>query len=203
MSDRPGSGDIAPTKKAVRRARREAFTQLLKLYTPGRVVDLGAGHGAFSCWAADLGWDVTAVDARTERWPDDERIRWVRSDVRTVDLAPYDLVLCLGLFYHLALDDQLDLLARAAGRPMMLDTHLDHGTHDHGLSDRETPRKGYTGRFYTEPKALTSAVGNERSFWPTLATFHRMLHDAGFSTVLTVEPWYLGDRTFFLALPER
>jgi hypothetical protein len=186
----------------VKNARLQAFQQLLGLFDPGHLVDLGAGHGRFSLQAADLGWEVTAVDARTKRFPDDPRPRWVRADVRTVDLAHYDLIACLGLFYHLALDDQLDLLARAAGRPMIIDTHLDHGTHEHELSERREPRPGYVGRFYDEPRALTSAVGNRASFWPTLATFHRMLHEAGFVTVLTLDPWITGDRTFFLALPE-
>lgn len=189
-------------KGSIKRARRRAFTQLVGLFPPGHLVDLGAGHGRFSRYAADLGWQVTAVDARTDRFPDDPRPRWVEADVRTVDLAAYDLVLCLGLFYHLDLDDQLDLLARAAGRPMIIDTHLDHGTHEHELSERQSPREGYTGRFYREPRALTSAVGNRASFWPTLPTFHRMLHEAGFPTVLTLEPWIRGDRTFFLALPD-
>lgn len=188
--------------KAISRARRRAFSRLVRLLPPGHLVDLGAGHGHFSLLAADLGWRVTAVDARTERFPDDPRVTWVQRDVRDVDLAAYDLILCLGLFYHLALDDQLDLLARAAGRVLILDTHLDHGTHEHELSERREPRSGYVGRFYSEPHALTSAVGNRRSFWPTLETFHRMLAAAGFGTVLTLEPWIMPDRTFFVALPD-
>lgn len=188
-------------KAAIGRERRRICARLLGLFPPGHLVDLGAGHGAFSRQAADLGWEVTAVDARTERFPDDPRPRWVQADVRTVDLEPYDLVLCLGLLYHLALDDQLDLLARAAGRPLILDTHVDAGAHEHELSGRTSPREGYTGRFYAEPYAPTSAVGNRSSFWPTPPTLYRMLREAGFASVLTHEPWYLGDRTFFLALP--
>lgn len=144
----------------VKKARRRAFRQLLGLFEPGHLVDLGAGHGRFSLYAADMGWKVTAVDARTKRFPDDPRAQWVKADVRTVDLAPYDVIACLGLFYHLSLDDQLDLLGRAAGTPMIIDTHLDHGTHEHELSERREPRPAYVGRFYDEPRALTSAVGN-------------------------------------------
>jgi SAM-dependent methyltransferase len=194
---------MAKVPGRVKRARRHAFTQLLGLFPTGRLVDLGAGHGRFSLLAADMGWDVTAVDARTKRFPDDPRPRWVRADVRDVDLAPFDVIACLGLFYHLALEDQLDLLARASHTPTIIDTHLDHGVHEHDLSEQRQPREGYTGRFYAEPRALTSAVGNRESFWPTLETFHRMLHEAGFTTVLTLEPWITGDRTFFLALPPR
>ena len=97
--------------------RRPLFINLLSLFEPGKVVDLGAGHGGFSIHAADLGWEVTAVDARTERWKKDERITWVQQDVREHDLSGYDLICCLGLFYHLTVEDQLDFLRRAAGRP--------------------------------------------------------------------------------------
>lgn len=82
------------------------FRQLLAPLRPGRMLDLGAGKGNFSLSAAELGWEVTAVDARTVRWPDAEtepdpavaeRIRAIRSvqaDVRTFPIAPgnYDLI---------------------------------------------------------------------------------------------------------------
>lgn len=190
-------------KKRIRRRRDEAFGQVMGLLAPGSVVDLGAGHGRYSRLAADLGWQVTAVDVRSDRWPDDDRVRWVKSDVRDVELSGYDVVLCLGLFYHLTVDDQIDLVARAAGRPLVIDTHLDHGTHQHELSERVTTPDGYEGRFYREPRALTSAWRNTESFWPTLDSFHRMLWGGGYTSVLTLEPWILGDRTFFLALPGR
>jgi len=74
--------------------------------------------------AADGGWNVTAVDARDTRFPTDERITWVHQDVREADLTGYELILCLGLWYHLIIDDQLSLLQRMAGTPMILDPHV-------------------------------------------------------------------------------
>lgn len=186
--------------EAVSRRRHEAFEKLLRLFTPGACVDLGTGHGSFARQAASLGWDVTAIDARTERFPVDGRVKWVQADVREVDLTVYDLVLCLGLFYHLTLDDQLDLLRRTSGRPLILDTHLDHGVHTHPLSE-PVNIGGFEGRYYLEPGRLTSSWGNPESFWPTLSSFHHMLGENGF-TVLTLEPWIMSDRTFFLALPD-
>lgn len=181
------------------RRRHEVFGQLLGLFQPGRCVDLGTGHGSFARQAATLGWQVTAVDARTERFPSDPQVVWVRADIRETDLSPYDVVLCLGLFYHLTLDDQLDLLQRASGRPMILDTHLDHGNHSHALSEQVSTR-GFEGRYYREPGQLTSSWGNEMSFWPSLESFNRMLSEQGY-TVMALEPWLMDDRTFFLALP--
>lgn len=181
--------------------RVDTFTRLLDLFPAGRCVDLGAGHGKFSMLAADRGWMVTAVDARRDRTPTDDRVTWVEADVRATDLAPFDLILCLGLFYHLTLDDQLDLIRRSMDRPLLIDTHIDTGSSAHRLSD-QVELDGRTGRLYKEPGLTTSSWGNDQSFWPTLSTFHDMLAAGGFHTVLTVEPWITPDRTFFLALPD-
>ena len=186
---------------STKKRRLDACRHILSLFSPGRCVDLGTGHGKFAVQAADLGWTVTAVDARVERWPEDSRVRWVQGDIREFALDEYDLILCLGLFYHLSLEDQLSFLARAAGRPVLLDTHLDHGSHVHRLSERVSI-DGYEGRLYQEPNALTSGWNNQHSFWPTLSSFRQMLTRYGFSNVLTLEPWITADRTFFLAIPD-
>lgn len=181
--------------------RHEIFRQLLGLLPTGTIVDLGTGHGKFATAATDLGWTVTGVDARRDRWPDDDRITWVHDDARAHDLAPYDVIACLGLFYHLTLDDQLGLLKRAAGKPLIIDTHVANDTVERRTSKLVTMPNGYEGRFYAEPELLTSSFGNSESFWPTPDSFHRLLTDSGFSTILTAEPWVVPDRTFFLALP--
>lgn len=181
--------------------RMQIFENALSCVPTGSLVDLGAGHGAFARRAADLGWQVTAVDARRDRFPDDPRVTWVEADVRTVDVAPFDLVVCLGLFYHLTLDDQLDLLDRVAGRPLLLDTHVANGASRHALSD-EVTQQGYTGRFYKEGSGLRSSWRNVRSFWPTPESLHRMLAEHGYPVVFACEPWYLPDRTFFLTFPQ-
>ncbi len=185
--------------------RFEAFDAALGLFTTGRLVDLGAGHGLLSMRAADAGWQVTAVDARTERFPTDERVTWVHDDIRAHDVSGYDLILCLGLFYHLTLADQLDLLTRAAGTPILIDTHVDVGIDypDDRLAG-SVEQDGYRGRLYGEhlESPLASWV-NEASFWPDLDSFYRMLADHGYPVTLALEPWYQPDRTFFLALPAR
>lgn len=69
------------------------FRALLSLLRPGRLLDLPAGKGNFSLMAVELGWQATAVDVRTVRYPDAETadpdsadliraIRWVQADVR-------------------------------------------------------------------------------------------------------------------------
>ena len=204
------SGNAAVTD-ALRGSRNQTrlriFDTMLGWFTPGRLVDLGAGHGAFSIRAADAGWDVTAVDARTTRFPDDARIQWVHQDVRDTSFQGYDLIVNLGLFYHLTLDDQLRLLDRAAGTPMILDTHVaTDGPNRYNLSE-PVRQRGYDGR-YSEPKANLknpsgagrSAWGNSSSFWPTPDALRQMLDDRGWE-VFTLTPFYLSTRTFFLCQP--
>lgn len=184
--------------------RHEIFRQLLGLFPAGSIVDLGTGHGQFAMAAADLGWKVTGVDARRTRWPDDDRITWIQEDVRKHDLAPYDVVACLGLFYHLTIKDQLRFLRRANQQPLIIDTHIDvdrDAAAERLLSKRVTIGKRYKGRRYTEGRQATASWRNRESFWPTLDSFYLMLTDCGFSTILTAEPWVIPDRTFFLALP--
>jgi hypothetical protein len=181
------------------------FKLMLGMFPPGRLIDLGAGHGKFSQVAADAGWTVTALDARGDRYPDDPRITWLIGDVREVDLHGFDVIGCLGLFYHLSIDDQLDLLRRCSGIPIFLDTHVANGRPTpHRLSARVN-LKGYVGRLYKEPDQAavsTAAWGNEASFWPQPRSLYQMLDEHGYD-VLTATPWYLPSRTFFLCLPRR
>jgi SAM-dependent methyltransferase len=185
--------------------RLALFDQLLALVPAGRCVDLGAGHGKFSVRARDAGWDVVAVDARNERFPTDEQIRFVHSDIRSFDLVGYDLILCLGLFYHLTLADQIDLLDRSTGTPMMLDTHVATGAYGDPDALSEPMRiDGYDGVQYIEGDESDplASWGNERSFWHTPDSLTRLLSDHGYPVVLSVDPWVAPDRRFFLALPD-
>lgn len=183
--------------------RVRLFDTLLGLFHPGKAVDLGTGHGSFAIRAAQAGWDVTGVDARTDRLPSHQGVTWVHANIREYDVTGFDLIINLGLFYHLDLDTQLSLLDRCAGTPMILDTHVgvpkDTGFK---LSDFVEER-GYRGRIYPEPAPEVdprASHGNRESFWPTPGALVRMLNERGWNT-LPVRPWYLPDRTFFLCLP--
>ncbi len=190
-------------RRATATRRFQLFDSLLGLFPPGKALDLGAGHGQFSLRAADAGWEVTAVDARDERFPEDERVRWIQQDVREADLDGYDLVFCLGLFYHLTIGDQLTLLRKASGTPLILDTHLASPRPTKPLSARVTA-EGYQGRYYQEKaweSRPTASWKNEVSFWPNAPSFYRMLEEHGYSAVFAGSPWVTKDRTFFLCLP--
>ncbi len=188
-----------------RQLRYQHFDAMLGLFAPGRVVDLGAGHGEFAKRAAAAGWDTTAVDARTERFDTDhDSVTWVQQDVREFDVSGFDLVLCLGLFYHLTVEDQVALLDRISV-PLILDTHVATPDPTHPLSP-PTEAGGYQGRYYDEgnwARRPTASWNNAQSFWPRRGELYRMLREHGFPTVLAAQPWVTRDRTFFLCLPGR
>lgn len=173
--------------------RLEIFQSVLRTLSPGKLLDLGCGHGKFSMLARDLGWDVTGVDARTERMPQASGIEWVQQDVRTFQVDGYDCIAVLGLLYHLEVDDQIDLLRRCSGTTTLIDTHVSlRATHK---------ERGYDGHsFYEELEAATASWGNQYSFWPTEESLLRMIHDVGFRFTWRLSPPYRDDRTFYLAL---
>lgn len=167
------------------------FEDFLRPLRPGRLLDLATGHGKFALAAQRLGWQVTAVDARTERMPDDHGIEWVHADVRSYPLDGFDLITMFGILYHLELPDVLDMLKRAAGTLTIIDTHY---------APRPTViESGYEGYLFKElTSELTASVGNSQSFWPHPNALIRMLVDSGFKDVYVLTPSYHPNRTFYI-----
>jgi SAM-dependent methyltransferase len=71
-------------------------------------LDLGCGVGYFSTFLSGMGLNVVGVDGRAEnvqeaarRFPDITFHCLDVEDRRLIELGPVDLVLCLGLLYHL------------------------------------------------------------------------------------------------------
>lgn len=182
--------------------RVELFRSLLALLPPGRLLDLACGTGIFAIAAHDMGWDVTATDARTGRMPMTPGIRWVQQDVRDTDVAGYDVITILGLLYHLELPDQLDLLRRCSQSVTILDTHHSRKpTHVEGGYAGHTQPELAVGRETELADTPTAAWGNQTAFWATQPDLVGMIRDCGFETVLAVVPPNLPNRAFYLCLP--
>jgi 2-polyprenyl-3-methyl-5-hydroxy-6-metoxy-1,4-benzoquinol methylase len=108
--------------------RLKIFRSLISPLKPGKMLDLGTGPGTFSLAAAQLGWEVTAVDVRTVRTPDPKAekdpdrtelirsVRWVEANVRKFPISSgeYDLICILGFIHHLEVDNQIKLLRRCS-----------------------------------------------------------------------------------------
>jgi len=90
----------------------------LEPLAPGRVLDLGCGHGRNGAWLAQRGWDVTgvdfsdvALDAARAAAPGAE---WVRADLREYAPAESDYDLVLYAFVQLPAAERGAILDRAA-----------------------------------------------------------------------------------------
>jgi SAM-dependent methyltransferase len=191
-----------------------------------RVLDLGCEEGHFAVEFARHGAEVVAVDVREEHLERarflaeatgaPERLSTVRADVRELDpgeLGEFDLVLCLGLHYHLDAPDLFaffENLARLSRWALVLYGNF-------SLSDREV--REHAGRRYhgtsvfehdeetPEPERRRLGLAspdNPRSFWLTKPSLINLLADSGFTSVCEQlfprgETWH-ADRVTLLAL---
>lgn len=125
-----------------------------------RVLDLAARVGAFSAPLALEGALVCAVEGRmsniAEMPPSPAQV--THGDVRdlaALGLGAFDVVLCLGVLYHLGRDDALQLLhdvvaAAAPGGVAIVDTHISGQPGGHEVPDHDDP---------------WGSIGNATSWW--------------------------------------
>jgi cyclopropane fatty-acyl-phospholipid synthase-like methyltransferase len=188
---------------------------LLSPLKPGKMLDLGAGPGTFSLTAAQLGWEVMAVDARTMRTPDPEvekdprraelirSVRWVQADVREFPIrsGEYDLICVLGLMHHLELDDQIKLLRRCSNTLTLMSVRVAPK-----IIATEGPYEGLyrheRGETREERDQIPQASwGNEVSFIHAEESLLRLMRDCGYSKVMAMRPPHKLNYTFYLCLP--
>jgi SAM-dependent methyltransferase len=201
VSTRPGHPDTLRLRQIVQLAADLTARPLGTL----RVLDLGALEGQYAIEFALQGAEVVAIEGRLAniekaRFAREvlglERLELLQEDVRGLSAerhGTFDVVLCLGLLYHLDASDVfpfLDRLAEVCTRLLVLDTHI-------GLSGRTRHTHGgreYRGLTFVEhsPRAsseqrarsLWASIDNAESFWPTRASLLNALAQAGFTSVL-------------------
>lgn len=166
-----------------------------------KLVDLGAGPCKFSEIARDSGFTVTAVDGRTERLPSSlQGIEIVQADVRDVDLTGFDVVVILGLLYHLTLEDQIDLLRKSsAARSVIVDTqvHIPDLVVERACRERGdwhtqlAEKSGYSGVEFPEAENPMASIGNSQSWWHTEDSIARLFQECGYEEVLLVGKPYV------------
>jgi SAM-dependent methyltransferase len=189
------------------------------------VLDLGCGEGVYAIEAALRGARVLALDARTERMDEGAlcakrhglgNVRFAQEDVRRVTRethGEFDVVLLLGLLYHLDVGDVFPVLesvhAMCAGL-LVVDTLV---------AATAGCEAGWRGRTYAgsrhrehedadPPEArrarLLRSIDNAHSFRFTRESLVHALVDTGFTSVLEcrapLEPGKAGDRITLAAL---
>jgi SAM-dependent methyltransferase len=170
-----------------------------------RVLDLGAAEGRHSIEFARHGAEVVAVEGRPGncekmRFLKDalslDRLEVVEGDVRDVSVdthGTFDVVLCLGLLYHLEGEAAVGLIHAIAAmtkRLALVDTLVSlvpkreltaHGREYSGRPIREFD----PGASRAEQMRLSrSSIGNPESFWLTRPSLFNLMTDAGFTSVL-------------------
>ena len=101
--------EFAQRYTRIRQKVISAFLDRINSQIPLRsVIDIGCGVGYFSKFLSDRGLDLIAIDGRDEnvkegqrRYPEITFLTKNAEDPGLPDLGVFDLVLCVGLIYHL------------------------------------------------------------------------------------------------------
>ncbi|MFH1386207.1 MAG: class I SAM-dependent methyltransferase [bacterium] len=169
-----------------------------------RVLDLACLEGLYSVEIAKLGAKVVGIEGREANI---EKAKFAKEalglanldffldDVRNLSQSKYgsfDVVLCLGILYHLDEPDVfrfMEKISEVCTGLVIIDTHI-------SLSNRKTVSfngQKYQGKYFREhnpwtslekrKKALWASLDNVKSFWPTRESLVNLLAAVGFTSV--------------------
>lgn len=138
-------------------ARRLEHLASLRVPVTGMsVLEVGAGIGDHSHYYIDRGCDVTITEARrenlayiTKRYPNRSVLFLDMDDPTSVPGAPFDVVHCYGLLYHLRKPRQaLSFLGQNAKKMLFLETCVSFGDGEEENLTEETqhnPTQAFSG----------------------------------------------------------
>lgn len=169
-----------------------------------RILDLGCLEGLYSLELARRGASVVAIDGREAniektRFAKEalslDNVEIVQDDVRNLCVANYgqfDIVLCLGLLYHLDAPDVFSFIegiAQVCKRYAIIDTRVSLAAKQF----RSFNGMKYWGRTFVEHysdsttedrlKSPWASLDNPRSFWLTRPSLYTILSHAQFTSV--------------------
>lgn len=169
-----------------------------------RILDLACLEGEYALELARQGAEVLGVEGREAniakaRFVKEalklDRLHLVHDDVRNLSREKYgtfDAVICSGILYHLAAEDQLPFIERLAEvckRCLIVDTHVAP------RPSRKLTHKGttYAGSVFIEhhrrssraerERSLWASLDNQTSFWLTRRSLYNAIILSGFSSV--------------------
>lgn len=188
--------------------KASSFRTLLAPFRAGRLLDINSEKRNFPTTSAHLGWQVTALNSRTpvDDAADDppeiaallETIHWKHGDVAEFPIArgDFDMIVIHDLNHRHSLDQQLALVRRCAGTPVIVDARI--------ASGRVIDAGGYQGRYLVDDSSeSTNATVSppDVPFMHTEESLVRLLRDCGFPLVMIARPPHRQDMAFYLALP--
>lgn len=189
-----------------------------------RILDLGCGEGVYAIEAGLAGAEVLGVDGRSERMDEGRtiaeqldlaKVTFEQQDVRRLSpeaIGTFDVVLLLGLLYHLdhaEACDVLDRSSRCCRDLLIIDSHVTlqpndsvtyagrtyEGERRREHDDRETPEQRH--------RKLGSSLDSTFSFWFSRRSIYELLARLGYTTVAEVyvplEPTKTANRATFVA----
>ncbi|MEO6323144.1 MAG: class I SAM-dependent methyltransferase [Thermoanaerobaculia bacterium] len=190
-----------------------------------RALDLACLEGQYGIELARHGADVVGIEIREThiakaRFAAEalklSRYEVRQDDVRNLSVETYglfDVVLCIGILYHLDAPDVFEVIRRMASvctRLLIIDTHVSQWV-DSGLTFEG---KSYRGRRVFEHLSWTTkeqraskpwaSIDNASSVWLSRASLDNALQDAGFTSVFACDvpalPGRRPDRQTIIAL---
>lgn len=186
--------------------RRLRIIQIVSDFAPKplnqcRILDIASLEGAYSAEFAQRGAEVLGVEGRrtnierAKAHYEMPNLKFVQDDVRNISREKYgefDIVLCLGILYHLDEPDCFKLLesiGEVCTGFAIIDTHLAINPEDVA----EYNGREYHGWLFTEYEhepteeeteaTSWASIGNRKSFWLSKPSLVNAIVDAGFSSV--------------------
>lgn len=169
-----------------------------------RILDLACLEGLYAVELARHGAAVVGIEGRESsiekaRFAKEvlglENLQLLQDDVRNLSRAKhgrFDVVLCLGILYHLDSPDVFEFLASIAEVCQGFAIFHTHVALEPEVS-REFGGTTYWGKTFFEhapqstpeerAKSLWASLDNVESFWPTRASLYNALSKAGFTSV--------------------
>ncbi|MGC2421833.1 MAG: class I SAM-dependent methyltransferase [Candidatus Acidiferrales bacterium] len=172
--DEPHARRFAEARQAMLRPILSDLRERLQIRS---VADMGCGVGYFSGFLRDLGFEVAGFDGRPQNIEEAKRrnsgIEFRHADVEDpsiIDLGPYDMVLCVGLLYHLENPLRaLRNLSAMAGRLLLIESYA-------------TPQKE-TALYLREEPALDDQSLTSLALYPSESALIKICYKIGFPWV--------------------
>lgn len=188
-------GKVGVAERNIRRVLQIVSDQSCRPLSELRILDLGAHEGGFAIEFARQGAEVVAIEGREGHVAKANfvkeilgltKLEIVLDDVRRITpqrFGAFDVVLCLGILYHLdavSVVPFVKAVAEVSERLMILETQMSLK----GPEVIQGPAGGYRGRSFPENIAREgAAIDNTKSMWLTRSSLLNLLSDAGFTSV--------------------